>query len=229
MISAASNELATNFDLDEREVWQIHECRPFRSEIVDRDPDVVKTKLPCHTLCQGKATNDLDAVNLNHHSFKSGVIWHSPAQVPDRLWLLKEGHRKIDRDLDRAALGDKIVPIPDHPFNDELRQGAELLVTFIGYEIRRRYNPPGRMTHADKRLSAAYGNRTRLDFRLIPQFEPTRGHRFRDIHRGRRWHFGGYKRANTVAKIRAAKGGRQEGQHCQAELLAKFLDSRQHA
>src|ERR1700730_17917748 len=229
MISAASDELATNFDLDEREVWQIHDCRPFRSEIVDRDPDVMKTKLPAHTLCQGKATDDLDAVNLNQHSFKGWMIRHSPAQVRDRLWLLKEGHRDIDCDLDRAALGDKIVPILHRPINDELRQGAELLVTYIGYEIRRRHNPPGRMTHTDKRLSTAYRNRPRLDFRLIPQFEPTRGHRFRDIHRGRRRHCGGYKRGNTVAKIRAAKGGREEGQHCQAELLAKFLDSHQHA
>src|SRR6202048_177049 len=103
IISTASDELATNFELEEREVWQIHERRPFRSEIVDRDPDVVKTKLPGHTLCQRQATNDLDGVNLNHHSFKSGVIWHSPAQVPDRLWLLKEGHRRIDGDVQRRA------------------------------------------------------------------------------------------------------------------------------
>ena len=85
------------------------------------------------------------------------------------------------------------------------------------------------MTHANEGLGTANGKRSRIDLRLVPKFEPTRGHRFRDIHWGRRRHCGGYKRGNTVAKIRAAKGGREEGQHCQAELLAKFLDSYQHA
>src|SRR6202043_1849634 len=96
-----------------------------------------------------------NAINLNHQPFESWVIRNFPAQVPDRFWVLKEGDRKIDRDLDRAALGDEIVQIMDRLINDELRQGAELRATILRYEIPRRDNPPGRMTQADQRLGTA--------------------------------------------------------------------------
>src|ERR1700737_1266001 len=168
----------------------------------------MEPKLPSNGLCQREATDDLDRIYLNGQSFKGRVTRHFFGQFSDRVWSLKENHRKIDGDVDRAAVGDKIAPISNRLINNELRQRTELRVTVIGYKIAWCDNPPSRMTHANERLSTGNGKRARIDLRLVPKFEPPSGDRFPDIYRGQRRGFDRQQRGDTVAQIRVAKGSR---------------------
>jgi hypothetical protein len=83
----------------------------FRPEVVDRDADIVKSNLPGNSFRHREVTNDLNAVDPDYHPLEGWVIRHFDAQVPHRFWISKEGDRKIDCDLDRPALDDKIVPM----------------------------------------------------------------------------------------------------------------------
>src|SRR6266545_5031215 len=65
IVRAASDECLIDFDLDERKVVKSDERRPFRPEIVDRDGDIVKPKLPGDIFHKLQVTNDIGPVDLD--------------------------------------------------------------------------------------------------------------------------------------------------------------------
>ena len=91
----------------------------------------MEPKLPGDIFHKLQITNDLAAVDLDDDPLECRVIRHLPAQVLDGLRVLKKRDRQIDRELDRAVLGNEIAPIVDRLADDELRQAAEVGITVV--------------------------------------------------------------------------------------------------
>jgi hypothetical protein len=123
--------LSVDFDLNKGKVVDIHEARPFRPEVVDREADVVKPKLPGGSFREHEVTNNLDGIDFDDEPFESRMIRHLRAQIPDRVRILKDGNGKIDSDFDRAVLGEEVVPIANRLVDHELGQSAELWVAIF--------------------------------------------------------------------------------------------------
>src|ERR1700692_437388 len=82
------------------------------------------------------------------------------------------------------------------------------------------------MTDADERLGSAQRERSRVNYRLVPQFEPTRAHRLIKMNRWVRNCFDGEKRSDTVAQADRAERRVELGQCCDSKILGEFLDGR---
>ena len=114
--------------------------------------------------------------------------------------MLEESDRQIDRHLDVTVLISEIAPIIDHLADHKLRKRAQVGIAVIRNEICWRDDPPSWVTDANERLGAAQKQCARVDFRLVPQFEPARARRFDDIDRRARRQFAGQQRGDAVTQ-----------------------------
>jgi len=130
------------------------------------------------------------------------MVRQLPAYPPDEIRIRKHGSRQIDRDLDRHVVGGKAHPIRRGFQNDEIGQHAKMRVSLLGQELRRRDNPPGRMTHPDQRLGAAYRQGARIDLRLVPEFQPVIAERLDNIDWQGRRRSGGEQIGDPLARLR---------------------------
>ena len=156
------------------------------------------------------------------------MVGHLLRQFSDRLRVLKECDRKIDCDFNVAELGGEIAPVSDCARHHEFRKRAKMRIGLVRQEARRRNDSPTRVAHTHERLGADQGERPDFDFRLIPQFEPVRVNRFRDVDRSAGWRFFGQQCSDPVAQVFVAEWRRQQREHREAALRANRYDCRHH-
>ena len=115
----------------------------------------MEPKLPCENRHLFQATNDLSAVDFDDQPFKSRVIRQLSAKVLHRYRILQKSDWQVDRDFDAVVPGNEVAPIIDRAADDKIRERTEVRIAVARYEIRRRNDPPSRMSDADERLGAA--------------------------------------------------------------------------
>ena len=137
-------------------------CRPFRSEIADREGDLAGPKPPGDIFHQVQVANGVGAVDLDDQPLESRVIGQLTAQTSDRFRFPKEGDGQIDRDLDVTVLADEIAPIIDGAGDHKLRQ------RFVRCEVLRRGDSAIRTLSMQERFGTAQRERAQVDLRLVP-------------------------------------------------------------
>ena len=96
VLRTAGDEFPVDLDLDEGKIAKPGEREPLGSEIVDRNGDFVRAKLPCDLLGQVEVANNFGAVDFDDETFEGGIIRQMLAEPADRVGFLKERNGQVD-------------------------------------------------------------------------------------------------------------------------------------
>ena len=146
-------------------IVEIHQRRPVRADIVDRERDVVEA----HFLRDHRQVGFRDRFLLLISIISPpNAGWAGMPRQRSRtaVGLPEVRYGQVDRKIDRALPLQEVAPVLDGAFDHEFREAAKMRVVVFGNEIGRWDHAPGRMPHPDQRFrtaGSACGRRSSAD------------------------------------------------------------------
>lgn len=185
--SAAQNEAAVDFDLDDRQVAQPGQRRVGRAEVIDRYPDIVELQLHSDLARPFGVADDLIFRDLDDEAGKARVRGQKRAHHRDELGLLDYGNRHVDGQPEPQSLLDETLPIRHGMADYKLGQRLKGRMAGRRQQVLGKNHAAGWMPGPHQCFGAAERQRLEIDLRLIPYLQPVVAQRVDKLNGGALW------------------------------------------